>query len=114
MTETNQLNNWQPVLGYVLCKPLKREELNRQSDKDDLELADGTGKVSDSVGVGRVIQLGPDSIVDNKLMGAATFGVRVGDLIAHMPYVDKLIEVDGEKFSLVAYKQIMGIMKAEK
>lgn len=109
---------WEPAPGYVLCRPVKREELQKSSG---LELPDSAGKVSDAVGVGEVIECGDPTYADLiEADKAAELTINVksiwsrispGDLIAFMPYTDKLLEIDLKKYSVVAYKQIMAVRK---
>lgn len=119
---TANLNlSWEPAAGYVIARPLKREEMNTGTT---LVMADSTGKMSDSVGVGEVILCGTPDQEEVKLLleleerGIKTdetkyYKLKPGDLIAWMPYTDKLLEQDLVKYSVVAYKQIMAIKKKD-
>lgn len=131
---------WNPAPGYVLCRVVKREEL--QKNTGNLELPDNVGKVSDSVGVGEVLKAGGYdhealklSVEVAKLIGKDTlakinetvkasgqrhpFGnnihdqIKPGDLIAWMPFTDQLIEIDLVKYSLVGYDKIRAVRKAK-
>ncbi len=119
--------DWEPAPGVLLCKPLKREELaalyNRKNEKP-LFMPDKVGKVSDSVGVGQVLRLGPGkpenidatgkskAEIDQELK-AGQLGLKPGDYVAWMPFTDQLIEIDGQKYSLVGYNQIRAIRKGD-
>lgn len=123
--------DWNPAPGYVLCKSLRREEVaaiyNKPSNKPGLSLPDNVGKVSDSVGIGRVIKAAPPTVDDalkiEKYHAAATkaekdkalsmfkHGIEVGDYVAFMPFTDALIEIDGVKYSLVGYDKIRAVRK---
>ncbi len=125
--------DWEPAPGVLLCKPLKREELaalyNRKNEKS-LFMPDKVGKVSDSVGVGQIIEMGGMSVADMKLQheydellksGGSKVTIlphpfwklKVGDYIAWMPFTDQLIEIDGTKYSLVGYNQIRASRKGD-
>ncbi len=123
--ETKPIIDWEPAPGSVLVKPVKREELAALYNRggSNLSLPDKVGKVSDSVGVGRVIKLGaPARVLDaseaisqqeaQQLYHASQLGLQVGDYIAYMPYTDLLIEIDGVKYALVEYKNIRAVRKA--
>ena len=134
MTDKQQpIIDWDPAPGYLLCKPLKREELAALYDRaggSNLSLPDKVGKVSDSVGAGIVIKLGPVAStadgwqfpVDVKISNtdpnqqftdAMPIGLQPGDYIAWMPFTDQLIEIDGVKYSLVGYDKIRAVRKGE-
>lgn len=121
--------DWEPTPGHLLIKPLKREEvaseLYGKDSKNSLSLPDNMGKISDSVGVGRVIKMAYPSAetvkVANEAMPAdlelalpmlhkwVHKGLEVGDYVAFMPYTDLLIEIDGAKYSLIEYSRIRGV-----
>lgn len=124
--------DWEPAPGYVLIKPLDREELNRSlPGSSTLKMPDDMEKVSDHTGVGEVVKtgcVGPAEVAFMRdvfeMMGSVPKGSKVvgdvedlkfdinpGDLIAFMPYTDKLLEIGIEQYSLVGYRQIMGVLK---
>lgn len=119
------LIDWDPTPGFLLCKALKREELNalyNRSGAGALSLPDRVGKVSDSVGAGQVIKLGPPElrIIDGTNKSKAeidaelqrtTLGLEPGDYVAWMPFTDLIIEIDGAKYSLIGYDKIRAVRK---
>ena len=130
--QTTPIIDWDPASGFLLCKPLKREELARLYNRDagSLQLPDRMGKVSDSVGAGQVVKLGGRSVEDKKLeheyhtmlkagsakvtiMPGMLDQIKVGDYVAWMPYTDQLIEIDGVKYSLVGYDKIRAVRKGD-
>lgn len=124
MTKTKveyDLDGWIPIPGFVLCRAIKREELQKSDSK--LTLPDRVGKVSDSVGVGEVIATSlmlPNAVVEwldmlNKLGEPEKphfyTDIKPGDLIAWMPFVDMVIEIKLKKYSLVPYDKVRAIRK---
>jgi co-chaperonin GroES (HSP10) len=123
---TTPIIDWKPAPGFLLCKALKREEvaaLYGRGTAGKLGLPDKVGKVSDSVGVGQIIEMGGMAIADMKLqyeynellkkgnpktviLPHPFWKLKVGDYIAWMPYTDQIIEIDGQKYSLVGYEKI--------
>lgn len=126
--------DFNPTPGHLLIKPLKREEvaaLYNRGKSSNLSLPDNVGKVSDSVGIGRVIKLGwvdidltvklskinvAESIVsvaDRKeaVKNYTLADLAVGDYVAHMPYTDLIIEIDGVKYSLLPYDKVWAVRK---
>lgn len=121
---TEPIIDWEPAPGYVLCKPMKREEmaaLYNRAGGSNLSLPDRVGKVSDSVGTGRIVKAGPVSLEYAKLIKELDITMatmhsmqpKPGDYIAWMPYTDQLIEIDGQKYSLVGYDKIRAVRKGE-
>ncbi len=115
-----QTLDFEPATGYVIARPITREDLNKSSGSS-LQMPDSIGKVSDSVGVAEVIKCGPvEQTFDAEGMTMAEVAerlkspVEVGDLIAFMPYTDKILEVGMTKYSVVAYKQIMAYKRPVK
>lgn len=111
------LNGWEPVPGFVLCKQKKREDL--QTSKSGIALPDSAGKVADSVGVGEVILVGTpktgyykgEKYAEPDWLGGP---LKPGDLVAWMPFTDSLIEINLKKYSLVPYDKIRAVKKAAK
>lgn len=113
--------DWQPAPGFILCRPVEREELQNTSG---LALPDSVGKVSDSVGVGEVIKtslLLPKDIIEwlDMLKGLGEpekphhyTDIKPGDLIAWMPFTDSIIEINLKKYSLVGYDKVRAVRKA--
>lgn len=127
MTVKPKINiDWEPAPGYVLCRPVDREELQTMG-KSSLVMTDDVGKVSDHVGVGEVLKVGGPGATELKFIklsrelkaaGPSALdpvvklgNLQHGDLVAFMPYTDKLLEVDMSKYSLVRYDQIMAVLK---
>lgn len=111
-----------PAPGYILAKPLTREELAKSSTS--LDLPDNAGKEKDSVGVARVLELGgagPEELRTIALMvklataksypkaGTAYGNLKVGDLVAYMPFTDAIILDGYEKLNLIAYRNVMAV-----
>jgi hypothetical protein len=135
---TAPIIDWEPAPGYLLCKALKREELAalyNRGTAGKLGLPDKVGKVSDSVGVGQVVkpggldakallmgrkldidangqQIGTQA-AENVESAAMIYLVRPGDYIAWMPFTDMIIEIDGQKYSLVGYDKIRAVRKGD-
>jgi hypothetical protein len=123
---TDPIIDWEPAPGYLLCKALKREELAalyNRGTAGKLGLPDKVGKVSDSVGAGRVIKCGLVRTIDGQpewhltqVTEGSNFGKPlglVGDYIAWMPFTDQIIEIDGQKYSLVGYDKIRAVRKGD-
>lgn len=101
----SQSNHFKPSPGFVLARPLKREELH---GKSSLAMPDGVANEKDAVGIAEVVELGKQKDKDPDLM------LEPGDLIAYMPYTDVIIMDGFEKRNLVAYKNIVAIAKGGK
>lgn len=115
--EKQPIIDWEPAPGFVLIKPVTREEmaaLYNRNGASSLSLPDKVGKVSDSVGVGKVVLRGKLAYDANVPM-AETAGAMVedGDYIAFMPYTDLRIEIDGVKYALVEYNKIRAVRKGQ-
>lgn len=119
----SDLDGWTPAPGFVLCRPVKREEL-QGGNKTGLMMPDKVGKVSDNVGVGEVVLCGPPALdIDAshietqaeraKFFDKHTHGVGLGDLVAFMPYTDAIIEINIKKYTLVPYDKIRAIRRAK-
>ena len=112
MSNQQQID-WEPAPGYVLIRPLDREDMDRRlPKKSTLEMPDDMQKVSDHTGIGEVIKCG-DIRMDNDEKRVDWLGpvLRAGDLVAFMPYTDKMLEIDMRKYSLVGYRQIMSVLR---
>jgi co-chaperonin GroES (HSP10) len=132
--------DWDPTPGFILVKVLKREEVATLYDRaggSNLSLPDSAGKVSDSVGVGRVVKNGTpsreellqhieivkfsaehkeskglaDLVEPMRTSTADWLKYKPGDYVAFMPYTDLIIEIDGTKYSLLPYSAIRGVRK---
>lgn len=136
--------DWDPTPGFVLIKTLKREEVAEQlygkkTAGPTLSLPDKMGKISDSVGVGRVIKVGmpdrdellehieiikfeasikekgdsvgSDLVEPLRANNASWLHYKVGDYVSFMPYTDLIIEIDGAKYSILPYSAIRGVRK---
>lgn len=116
--------DWEPQIGVLLCRTVKREEM--QGEDNGFALPDQVGKKSDSVGVGEVIKtsnMHPDHVnawMDMlKKIGEPEkphpfTDIKPGDFVAWMPYTDQLIEIGMETYSLVGYANIRAVRKVAK
>ncbi len=108
MTDQKQPSfTFHPAPGYILAKPLTREELSRNNSK--LSLPDSAGKEKDSVGIARVIECGKVRVTD---IGSEEWEgpkLKAGDLIAYMPFTDAIIMNGFDKQNLVSYRNIMAV-----
>lgn len=129
MPDKQPIIDFEPMPGYILIKSLKREEvaeLYNRGGKSNLSLPDSVGKVSDSVGVGYVKAVGDFGLeIKKKLLD--TYGddyekseeykrlmaIEPSTYIAHMPYTDLIIEIDGQKYSLLPYDKVWAVRKAQ-
>lgn len=111
--------DFHPAPGYILAKPLTRDEVSNMTTS--LSLPELAGKEKDAVGVARVIELGPMDLdtqikaQKNKSPGLTALDmydlVAPGDLVAYMPFTDMIILHGYEKRNLVAYKNVVAIAK---
>lgn len=114
-----------PAPGYVLAKPMTREELAKSSTS--LVMPDNAGKEKDAVGVATVIETGPMDLelamklgklpllskADKAMLFGVLQGIEPGDLIAYMPFSDMIIMDGFEKRNLVSYKAICAVAKKQ-
>ena len=91
-----------PAPGYILGRPVTREEISKSTNK--LLMPDAVGKLKDSVGIAEVLELG-DKLKDDSV----TIELKPGDLIAYIPFTDAIIEEGSVKHNLVPYKNVMAI-----
>ena len=106
-----------PAPGFILGKPLTREEVS--NTKTTLKLTDAAGKEKDSVGIARVIELGwprTGYYKGSQYQGPDWLGekLEVGDLVAYMPYTDVIILDGYEKRNIIPYEKIVATAKAVK
>lgn len=104
---------FKPAPGYILAKPLTREELAKSSSL--LALPDDVGKEKDSVGIAEVLECG--HLVAEHIgldseggVPAELLDLKPGDLVAYMPFTDAIIMDGFEKHNIIAYKNIMAIL----
>lgn len=113
---------YQPAPGYILGKPLSREELAAKSTS--LALPSNTGREKDSVGIAEVLALGGAGHAELETIalmvklaseplapasGTAYGNIKVGDLVAYMPFTDAVILDGYDKLGLIAYRNVMAV-----
>jgi hypothetical protein len=102
-----------PAPGYILGKPLTREELAKSSTS--LSLPDNVGKEKDSVGIAEVLECGnPGTDIAHDGVGYSRWegeDLSPGDLVAYIPFTDAIIMDGYEKRNLIAYKNIMAVSR---
>lgn len=125
---------FKPAPGYIIGKPLKREELAQR--QGGLALPDSVGKEKDSVGVAEVLLVGEpdlatvaavsgvlervaaagDELLDGivKQLKVSSPEVRVGDLVAYIPFTDAIIMEGFEKRNVIAYKNVVAVARADR
>lgn len=108
MSNEQITTKFKPAPGYILAKPMTREELHNSS----LALPQSAKDGNDSVGVAKVIECGAVRTIDDNKEWLGE-DLAVGDLIAYMPYTDVIIMEGFDKLSIVPYKQIVATRKGE-
>lgn len=107
---------FQPAPGFVLAKPLSREEVSNLTTS--LALPDKTGKEADSVGIAQVIACGDVRKTrtgwewpteDGNPSAYKRYALMPGMLIAYIPFTDAIIMDGFDKHNLVPYRSIMAI-----
>ena len=104
---TEQTNHFRPAPGFVLARPLKKEEQQQST----LSMPGSAKDKTDSVGVAEVIECGAIRTIDGQV--EFEYKLEPGDIIAYMPFTDVLIDAGSfEKNCLVGYTSIRAIKKA--
>lgn len=127
MTNSPKSPVFHPAPGYLLCKPLTREDLSSLSTS--LALPDNVGKESDAVGVAEVLEngglelgtvlalrrlskfskdLGID-IGNARDLKHPHLKLKAGDLVAYMPFTDMIIMDGYEKRALISWDKIVAV-----
>ena len=105
-------NKFHPVPGYVLARPLEKEELQQSS----LSMPGSAKDKTDSVGIAEVIECGTNrteiTVTGHEVAEWRGEPLAVGDHIAYMPFTDVLIDTENfKKHVLVAYTSIRAVKK---
>lgn len=93
--------DFKPAPGYILGRPVSREELSQSTTA--LALPDQVGKLKDSVGIAEVLLLGKLKDDDPAIT------LKPGDLVAYIPFTDAVIEQGYHKRNVIPYRNVMAI-----